>query len=201
MPRFRAALIWGLLALVIIWPLFVAARSPLLAWRDGVYIAAGFAGIVAMALVLIQPLLAGAYLPGIALRESRLLHRWVGLLLVVALVLHVAGLWITSAPDVIDALLFASPTPFSVWGVLAMWAVFAGALVGLLRRRLHIRPKLWRGIHLALAMLIVIGGIIHALLIEGTMGTLSKLALCVAVFAAMARLLVDLRPRPRSPQR
>ena len=31
----------------------------------------------------------------------------------VAVVIHVAGLWITSPPDMIDALLFTSPTPFS----------------------------------------------------------------------------------------
>ena len=41
-------------------------------------------------------------------------------------------LWITNLPDEIDGLLFASPTPFSAWGVIAMWAVFAAAFRGLL---------------------------------------------------------------------
>ena len=64
--------------------------------------------------------------------------------LVVAVVIHVAALWITSPPDVVDALLFASPTPFSAWGVIAMWAVFAAALLAALRRRLRLRPRTWR---------------------------------------------------------
>lgn len=45
------------------------------------------------------------------------------------MILHVVGLWVTSPPDVIDALLFWSPTPFSFCGVVAMWAVFASALM------------------------------------------------------------------------
>ena len=117
-------------------PIGVAATSPLLAWRDPVYIAACLAGVVAMALVLVQPLLAGGYLPGLTLSRGRRVHRWVGLLLVAAVVVHVAGLWLTSPPDVIDALLFTSPTPFSAWGVVAMWAVFAAALLAAARRRL-----------------------------------------------------------------
>jgi hypothetical protein len=47
--------------------------------------------------------------------------------LVVAVVVHVGGLWITSPPDMIDALLLTSPTPFSAFGVIAMWAIFAVA--------------------------------------------------------------------------
>ena len=49
--------------------------------------------------------LVGGYLPDLSARRSRHLHRWVGGLLVACVVLHVVGLWITSPPDVIDALL------------------------------------------------------------------------------------------------
>ena len=95
MRQSRATIVWiGLCAMVAV-PLVAAAFSPLLAWRDPVYIVAGFAGIVAMALVLLQPLLAAGYLPGLAVRRGRRVHRWVGAGLVVAIVVHVVGLWIT----------------------------------------------------------------------------------------------------------
>ena len=119
----------------------------------------------------------------------------VGGALVAALVVHVAGLWITSPPDVIDVLLFRSPTPFAVWGVIAMWAVFATALLAALRRSLRIRPRWWRAGHVSLAVVIVGGVVAHALLIEGTMESISKAVLCTLVVAATVKLLADLRRR------
>ncbi|MBG6143339.1 putative ferric reductase [Labrenzia sp. EL_142] len=193
MGRTRAILIWGVLAAVLLIPVAAAAASPLLQWRQPVYIAAGFAGIIAMALLLVQPLLAGGYLPGLARQRGRWLHRWVGGLLVLAVIGHVAGLWITSPPDVIDALLFRSPTPFSVWGVIAMWAVFAAALLAAIRRRLQLRPRTWRLAHTSLALVIVAGSVIHALLIEGTMETVTKVALCGLVLAAFLKAFADLK--------
>jgi hypothetical protein len=95
---------------------------------------------------------------------------------------------------VIDALLFRSPTPFSAWGVIAMWAVFATALLATFRRRLRLRPAVWRACHLTLAPVIVTGTVVHALLIEGTMGTLSKAVLCALVLAAVIRVMVDRWP-------
>jgi hypothetical protein len=187
----RSVLIWALLAAALTVPVMVAATSPLLAWRDPIYIAAGLAGVFALALLLIQPLLAGGYLPGLRVRLRRRLHAWVGAALVLAVVVHVAGLWLTSPPDVIDALLFRSPTPFSIWGVVAMWAVFATALLATLRGRL--RLVVWRLCHVALAVVIVVGTVVHALLIDGTMGTVSKAALSALVMAAAAKLVVDLR--------
>ncbi|WP_439572125.1 ferric reductase-like transmembrane domain-containing protein [Phreatobacter sp.] len=192
MPSIRAVLIWALLAVAIVGPLAIAAASPLLAWRDPVYIAAGFAGIAAMALLLLQPLLAGGYLPGLHARTARRVHRWLGVSLVALVIAHVAGLWVTSAPDVIDALLFDSPTPFSSWGVVAMWAVFAAALLALLRKPLRLGPAVWRIGHTMLAVVIVVGSIVHALLIEGTMGPISKAMVCLLVAIALARILMDL---------
>ena len=184
-------MIWAALAVAVVAPAVVAAMSPLLAWRDAAYIAAGFAGVLSMSLLLLQPLLAGGYLPGVTARGGRRLHAWGGAALVVVIVVHVVGLWITSPPDVVDALLFRSPTPFSAWGVAAMWAVFAAALLALARRRF--RPVLWRLCHAAIATVIVVGGVVHAMLIEGTMETVSKTVLCALVIAAWARLMVDLR--------
>ena len=48
MSAARATLIWTALVLAILAPIAAAATSPLLAWRQPVYIAAGFAGIDAV---------------------------------------------------------------------------------------------------------------------------------------------------------
>jgi hypothetical protein len=92
----------------------------------------------------------------------------------------------------IDALTFASPTPFSPFGVIAMWAIFAVALLAALRRRLGLRLRTWRIIHIPLALLIVACSVVHCLLIEGTMEIVSKAALCALVIAATVKVMIDL---------
>lgn len=193
MGRLRPALAWAALAAAVAVPLGVAATSPLLEWRGPVYVVAGFAGIAGLALLLVQPLLAGGYLPGLGMRGGRRVHAWVGAGLVAAVAVHVAGLWITSPPDVIDALTFTSATPFAAWGVVAMWAVFASAALAALRVRGGLRARPWRLAHTALAVVIVGGSVVHALLIRGTMGTASKAVLCALAAAALLRVLADLR--------
>jgi predicted ferric reductase len=189
----RAALVWIALATAICVPIALAATSPQLAWRGPIYILAGFSGIVALGLMLVQPLLIAGYLPGLSAYRGRRVHHWIGGALVVAIVIHVAGLWITSPPDMIDALLYASPTPFSPWGVTAMWAIFAVALLAIFRRRLRLQT--WRIAHMLLAIVIVAGSVVHGVLIEGTMETVSKAALCVLVLAAAIKVLADLWAR------
>ncbi|MGN6463717.1 MAG: ferric reductase-like transmembrane domain-containing protein [Pseudolabrys sp.] len=193
MKRAKAGLIWGLLAVAVGVPVAAAAASEQLAWRGPVYIIAGFAGIAALALVLVQPLLIGGYLPGLEAYRGRRAHRVIGGTLVAVLLIHVGGLWITSPPDMIDALTFTSPTPFSPFGVVAMWAIFAVALLALIRRRLGLRT--WRIAHMSLAAVIVAGSVVHAVLIEGTMETMTKAALCALVVAAAAKVMVDLWAR------
>jgi len=187
----RVVVIWAGLVVAIGVPLAAAAASPLLAWRDPLYILAGFAGVLALGLLLVQPLLIGGYLPGLPAYRGRRAHHWIGGALVVAVVVHVGGLWITSPPDMIDALLFTSPTPFSPFGVIAMWAIFAVALLATIRRRLGLRT--WRIAHMSLAVVIVVGSVVHGLLIEGTMETMSKAALCALVLAAAIKVIADLR--------
>lgn len=186
----RAILIWVALAAAIAVPLAAAAMSPQLEWRNAVYIAAGFAGIVGLGVMLVQPLLIGGYLPGLAGRVGRRVHLWIGAALVAAVVIHVGGLWITSPPDMADALLFRSPTPFSPFGVVAMWAIFAVALLAAFRRRL--RPRTWRLAHMLLAIVIVGGTVVHGLLIEGTMEMVSKAVLCALVLAASIKVISGL---------
>ncbi|WP_415714281.1 ferric reductase-like transmembrane domain-containing protein [Roseibium sp.] len=201
----RSVLIWATLGIAVLVPLYAAATSPLLAWRQPVYIAAGFAGILALALLLVQPLLAGGFLPGLSGLRGRKVHRWIGGLLIGAVILHVAGLWITSPPDVIDALTFTSPTPFSAFGVVAMWTVFAAGLLAVLRRRLNLSLRTWRLAHTVLVLVTVAGTVIHALLIEGSMETVTKVLLCVLVVLATLKTVWDLMvwssPKRRSAKR
>lgn len=187
----KAVLIWAVFATVIGVPTLFAVQSPLLAWRDPVYILAGFAGVAAMVLLFVQPLLAGGYLPGVSVFRGRRVHRLTGVALVLAVVVHVGALWITSPPDVIDALLFVSPTLFSAWGVVAMWAVFAAGLLAIFRRRL--RLWIWRMGHTLLGASIVVGSVVHAMLIDGTMEQMSKAVLCLFVVWATVRTIIDLR--------
>lgn len=198
----RTILIWVILAAAVGVPIAAAAASPLLAWRGPVYILAGFAGIVALGILLFQPLLIGGYLPGLSGRFARRAHLWIGGALVVAIVIHVGGLWITSPPDMIDALTFSSPTPFSPFGVIAMWAIFAVALLAAFRRRLGLRPRTWRIAHMLLAIVIVAGSVVHGMLIEGAMETVSKAALCALVLAAASKVMAELwMRRKRGPLR
>src|ERR1051325_6415427 len=151
----RAALIWAALAAAICLPIALAAASDLLAWRGPIYIVAGFVGMIALGLLLVQPLLIAGYLPGPSAYRARRAHHWIGGALVVAVAVHVGGLWISSPPDLIDALLFVSPPPCPPCGVIAMWAIFAVALLAIFRRRLGLRT--WRIAHMSLAAVIVAG--------------------------------------------
>jgi predicted ferric reductase len=190
---FASRSIWLGILVVIGVPIVVAATSPLLAWRSPVYIFAGFAGVIGLALLLVQPLLAANWIGGLGPMISRRWHRWVGVSLVIAVLTHVVGLWITSPPDVVDALLFRSPTSFSVWGVIAMWGLFAAALLASLRRRLHWSPLSWKRAHSAIAFGVVGSTVAHAMLIDGTMGDWSKAGLCILVLLAMFVGMVNLR--------
>lgn len=182
--RGRDAPVWAALAAAIAVPLIAAAQSPLLQWREPVYIIAGFAGIVGLALLLVQPLLIAGVLPAASTRRA---HVWTGAGLVLAVVVHVAGLWITSPPDVVDVLLFRSPTPFSVWGAVAMWAVFAAATLAAVRKRVGLR--IWRLGHSAAVVVIVVGTVVHAWLVQGAMETVTKGALCLLVLGAVVLAL------------
>lgn len=178
------------MALVLILPVIAAATSPLLAWRNSVYIVAGFGGVIALCLMLLQPMLACGILPGLSPKSRRRLHRWVGAALVLSLLIHLIGLWITSPPDVVDALLFVSATPFSIWGVIAMWSVLVTAFLVMSRRRLRIPVRQWRLSHRCLATVTVVGSVVHALMIDGSMEMFSKVVLCACIVVATGYALL-----------
>ncbi len=195
MTSARVALIWVVFAAAIGVPIALSLTSPLLEWRGPVYITAGLAGMIALGLLLVQPALIAGYLPDLSAYRARRIHHWTGGAVVVALLVHIGGLWITSPPDMIDALTFTSPTPFSPFGVTAMWAIFAVALLAAFRRRMGLR--MWRIVHTSLAVVIVGGSVVHVVLVEGTMETTSKAALCALVVAAAIKAIVDVWMRIR----
>lgn len=187
---------WAVFVVAVAVPIITVGYSPLLAWRDPIYITGGFAGIVAMVIMLLQPLLVAGYLPGVSKYRGRRTHRWTGALLTLFAALHVFCLWVTSPPDMIDALLFVSPTPFSAWGVIAMWAIFGSALLAILRRPLRLRWRTWRRAHMSLVFVAVVSSIVHALQIEGTMMVVPKFILCGLVVMALLGALYRLNSKP-----
>ncbi len=180
---------WGLMAGIAVVPIVTAAFSPLLASRDVAYIVGGMSGVVALSLLLVQPLLAAGYLPGLLLQRKW--HRRVGSALVVAVVLHIIGLFITSPDDMTDALLLAAPTPFSVYGVVALWGVVLTAILVVLRKSISL--SIWYVMHNALAVIVVIASVVHAVMIEGTMNHLSKQVLGVCIIVVSVLTVLHLR--------
>ena len=187
--RIIAALVWGLLAACILVPVGIAAVNPLQANRDALWIVGGMAGIVALAFLLVQPLLAAGSLPGPSLTAGRRWHRWLGTMIVVAVGLHIGGLYLSSPEDTTDTLLLVAPTPFSVYGVIALLGVVLTAILVVVKSRSGLRYASWRILHNALALVVVISSIVHALLIEGAMGSVSKAILCALILAATITVL------------
>ncbi len=188
-PARRQALACVLIAAAAITPVVIAAANPLLASRDAFWIVGGMAGIMALALLLVQPLLAAGALPGVLLLRRRQWHRWVGTLFAVLVTVHVGALYMSSPSDIADALLLVAPTPFSIYGVIGLVSVLGTLLLVALRARSGLRYVSWRLVHNALALVIVVSSIAHALLIEGAMGSLSKMVLCGLVLAVTLGVL------------
>jgi hypothetical protein len=146
----------------------------------------------------VVPLLAAGLLPGVSLQAGRHFHCWTGVALLLAVAVHVVGLWITSPSDMVDALTFTAPTAFSAFGVVAMWALIGAALLASTRRKLSLRPQAWRLAHTMAASVVVVGSVAHAILIEGTMGTVSKTLICALAFGAWALTVGRLKPWRRA---
>lgn len=189
----RPWFVWGCLILIATVAMVAPVFSPLLAWRQPVYIVASFAGVLSLVILLFQPLLMLRKMPGIPISQGRRIHRWVGIGLLSCVAIHVLGLWMTSPPDVVDALLFRSPTLFTPWGVVAMWAVFLSAGIVAVRQRLTSKTLTWQRLHRSLGFVIVVGSVVHAYLIDGTMEWWSKTLLCLAVVIATIITLTTAR--------
>lgn len=174
-------------------PVLVAAFNPLQLSRNPAYIIGSMSGIVALALLLVLPLLVAGYLPGTHPAHERRWHRWLGCTLVFAIFLHIGGLYVTSPDDMTDALLLAAPTPFSVYGVMGLWAMVLTAFLVAARKRIGLSQLWWAVIHNCIAIIVVIASVVHTLMIEGTMGNISKIILCVCILAVTITAIFHLR--------
>ncbi|MBN9670852.1 ferric reductase-like transmembrane domain-containing protein [Roseibium aggregatum] len=183
-------IVWAGVAAMMTVPVIMATASPYLAYRNTAYIFGGFAGIFGLAFFFIQPLLAAGFLPGPGVLKQRRWHRFVGTAIVACVLLHLAGLYLTSAADTLDALLLVAPTPFSVYGVIALWGILLTTLLVMFRRRWGLRYSAWRLVHNGLALVVVVATVIHALLIQGAMEGFTKWILCLAALASTAGTLL-----------
>jgi predicted ferric reductase len=91
-----------------------------------------------------------------------------------------------------DALLLRSATPFSIYGVIALWGVLLIALLVAFRSKIKIPIKKWKTLHAVIAAIVVVASIIHALWIQGAMGTMSKWVLCGTIVFATGYAVVHL---------
>lgn len=184
-------LLWLVVAVLAAGPFFAAVASPLLKGRDAIWVMGGLAGVAALGLLLVQPMLAVGVRAGTLPRAARIWHRWTGIAIAGLTVLHVAALYAYSPDDILDVLLFVSPTPFSVYGMIGLCGVVLTILVVALRRPLGLKPAHWRVVHSALAVVIVLAGAVHAFMIDGAMEPMSKLALCLAAVTATVVAVVS----------
>lgn len=74
-----------------------------------------------------------------------------------------------------------------------MWALFGAALMAAYRWRMNLRFRIWRLAHTSLAAVTIIGSVVHAMLIQGTMEAVSKTVLCIVVVIVAVKALIDLR--------
>lgn len=189
----RPVLVWLLLIGVIGVPVLVAALSPLQQGRNTAYVIGGLSGIVALALLLVQPLLAAGYLPGAHTMRQRRWHRWTGGFMFVAVAVHIIGLYLTSPDDMTDAMLLVAPTPFSVYGVIGFWSIVLTAILVAVRRHSGLSNLAWSIAHNLLAVIVVGASVVHALMIDGAMGSLSKRVLCICVLLVTMVVIFQLR--------
>ena len=165
-------------------PIALATTSLHLAYRGPLYIAAGFAGIVAMSLFVLQPLLACPVRALIAPATARRWHRIIGGSILILILAHAVGLYFVSPPDTIDASLLRAPTWFSLFGVVALWGAVLTALLAMTRLKLPMRPRSWKRLHQSIASIVVIATALHAIQIEGAMEVMSKPLLAGTIVAA-----------------
>ncbi|MCX8996651.1 ferric reductase-like transmembrane domain-containing protein [Rhizobiaceae bacterium BDR2-2] len=193
--RVEAIALWTAVGLVAVLPVAVAAASPLLNGRDAIWIAGGMAGVLALSTLFLQPLFVANRLPGTRGRTGLSWHRLTGAVTLLLVIAHVGGLYIYSPEDIADALLLVAPTPFSLYGVIGLVALLLTAALAAGRRRLRLAPALWRALHMLLAATATIAGIVHAWMIEGAMGDMTKAMICAAALLATL-LAVKTRLRP-----
>jgi predicted ferric reductase len=184
--------VWLIVAAIAAVPVIAAALSPLQRGREFLWITGGMAGVVALSLLFVQPLFTATAPVLTAAGAGIRWHRWGGVAIIAMVALHVGALYAYSPEDVMDALLLVAPTPFSLYGVISLWCVILTGALAAARRKLRLGHRRWRIAHSVLAVAIVSSAAVHAVLIEGAMEEISKLAICLAALATTTFGVVEI---------
>lgn len=117
-------------------------------------------------------------------------HRQIGLVGLVFVLAHVA----ISAPWGLVVRPFAASTPDRVrWALLATVALLVLVAVSLWRKRLRMSYEVWHVLHAALAVVVVVAALMHALLVGHYLDTIWKQALWTVMAASFIALLAWVR--------
>jgi predicted ferric reductase len=173
----------------------LALAGPHLAGAPVLLVVSTLAACLAVAALAVQPWLT---------RRRVGAHVRVGGIVGVLVALHVVALFVEDPDDALFSMSPDGPTRARM-ALFATVLLVVVTLLGLLRRRLRWSPATWRFLHGSLAVLVVVLGVGHAVLIQGALdgwGTVVLLVLGgLGVVGAVGRLVVVLRRAPRATAR
>jgi predicted ferric reductase len=168
----------------------LALAGPHLTGAPVLLVVSTLAACLAVAALAVQPWLT---------RRRVGVHVRVGGIVAVLVALHVVALFVEDPDDALFSMSPDGPTRARM-ALFATVLLVAVTLLGMLRRRLRWSPATWRFLHGSLAVLVVVLGVGHAVLIQGALdgwGTVVLLVLGgLGVVGAVWRLTVVLRRAP-----
>ena len=169
----------------------LALAGPHLAGAPVLLVVSTLAACLAVAALAVQPWLT---------RRRVGVHVRVGGIVGVLVALHVVALFVEDPDDALFSMSPDGPTRARM-ALFATVLLVVVTLLGLLRPRLRWSPATWRFLHGSLAVLVVVLGVGHAVLIQGALdgwGTVVLLVLGgLGAVGAVWRLVVVLRRAPR----
>jgi predicted ferric reductase len=171
----------------------LALAGPHLAGAPVLLVVSTLAACLAVAALAVQPWLT---------RRRVGAHVRVGGIVGVLVALHVVALFVEDPDDALFSMSPDGPTRARM-ALFATVLLVVVTLLGLLRRRLRWSPATWRFLHGSLAVLVVVLGVGHAVLIQGALdgwGTVVLLVLGgLGAVGAVWRLIAVLRRVPDPP--
>jgi predicted ferric reductase len=169
-------------------PLVLALTDAHLADASAALTLSTAAAAVAIPVIAVQPLLAG--------RGRISVHRLIGVVALLLVLIHIGALFVESADDTLFAMSPDGPTRARM-ALMATIALLVVVALGAGRRRLPLSGTAWRILHGYFALLVIVLGFGHALLTDGALdgaGTVALLAFAAvgvtaipAAFAARTR--------------
>ena len=169
----------------------LALAGPHLAGAPVLLVVSTLAACLAVAALAVQPWLT---------RRRVGVHVRVGGIVAVLVALHVVALFVEDPDDALFSMSPDGPTRARM-ALFATVLLVVVTLLGVLRRRLRWSPATWRFLHGSLAVLVVVLGVGHAVLIQGALdgwGTVVLLVLGgLGAVGAVWRLVVVLRRASR----